>query len=236
MGALLRERRCWQVARFRDDLGKMNRFHRWYCQTSHWRHTLEKTVMPWALAGVELDHDVLEVGPGPGLTTDWLRLRAKRVTCIEMDLELAGSLQSRVANTNVDVRCGDATAMPFADRTFMSVVCCTVLHHVPSRELQDRLFAEAFRVLKPGGSFAGTDSLGSLLMRIIHLGDTMVLVDPATLPSRLESAGFRNVGVEVGTGRFRFLARRPIGSHNRDNPSLRKSSADQLCLGPHTRG
>jgi len=236
MGAILRQRRCWPVARFRDDLGKMNRFHRWYCQTSHWRHTLETTVMPWALAGVELDDDVLEIGPGPGLTTDWLRRRAKRVTCIEMDLGLAGSLQSRVADTNIDVRCADATAMPFADRTFMSVVCCTVLHHVPSRELQDRVFAEAFRVLKPGGVFAGTDSLGSWLMRIIHLGDTMVLVDPATLPSRLESAGFRNVRVEVGAGRFRFLARRPIGSHIRDNPPSARSTADQLSLEPHTRG
>lgn len=226
MGAILRERGCGQVARIPDDLGKMNRFHRWYCQTGHWRRKLEETIMPWALAGVELDHDVLEIGPGPGLTTDWLRLRAKRVTCIEMNLGLAGSLQSRVAGTNVDVRCADATAMPFADRAFMSVVCCTVLHHVPSRELQDCLFAEAFRVLKPGGAFAGTDSLGSLLMRIIHLGDTMVLVDPATLPSRLEWAGFRNVRVEVGAGRFRFLAQRPIGSHNRDNPSSRRSTAD----------
>lgn len=192
----------------------MNRFHHWYCQSSRWKHKLEKTILPWSLEGIKLGDDVLEVGPGPGLTTDWLRHRAQQITCIEMDSSLAGSLRSRMASTNVTVRCGDATAMPFADCTFSSVLCFTVLHHVPSRELQDRLFAEVFRVLKPGGTFAGTDSMESLLMRIIHLRDTMVLVDPAALPSRLESTGFQGAKVEVGTGRFRFLAHRPFDSRN----------------------
>ncbi len=188
----------------------MNRLHRWYCQSSQWKRTLEHDILPWALSRVELGEEVLEVGPGPGLTTDWLRPRAKKLTCIEMDFVLANSLRSRTVNTNVIVECGDATAMPFADQTFSGVVCCTVLHHVPSRALQDRLFAEVYRVLRPGGAFVGTDGMPSLLMRVFHIRDTMLLVDPDGLPQRLESVGFTDVMVEAGDGRFRFFARRPF--------------------------
>ena len=99
--------------------------------------------------------------------------------------------------------------MPYRDRTFSSAVSFTMLHHVPSAVLQDRLFSEVYRVLRPGGVFAGTDSMRSLLMRIFHVRDTMVLVDPATLNARLGAIGFKDVKVETGAGRFRFFAQRP---------------------------
>jgi SAM-dependent methyltransferase len=114
-----------------------------------------------------------------------------------------------MANTNVTVQCGDATAMPFPDQVFSGAACLTVLHHVRSLTLQDQLFAEVYRVLRPGGIFAGTDSMQSLLMTIFHIRDTMLPVDPAALPRRLETAGFRDVKVEIGGAPFRFLARRP---------------------------
>jgi SAM-dependent methyltransferase len=114
-----------------------------------------------------------------------------------------------MADTNGTVQCGDATAMPFPDQAFSGAVCFTVLHHVPSPTLQDRLLAEVYRVLRPGGIFAGTHSMQSLLMTIFHIRDTMLLVDPAGLERRLETAGFRDAKVEIGAARFRFLARRP---------------------------
>jgi SAM-dependent methyltransferase len=187
----------------------MNRLHRWYCRSSQWKQELENEILPWSLSGVDLGNDVLEVGPGPGLTTDWLRRRYKSVNCIEVDQELARSLGRRMANSNVCVQCADATTMPYRDRMFSSAVSFTMLHHVPSVVLQDRLFAEVYRVLRPGGVFAGTDSMRSLLMRIFHIRDTMVLVDPATLPARLEAVGFKDVKIEEGVARFRFFARRP---------------------------
>lgn len=187
----------------------MNRLHRWYCQSGQWKQKLDNEILPWALDGVDLGDDVLEVGPGPGLTTDWLRHRCRSLNCIEVDPALASSLSRRTANTNVTVQCADATAMAFPDQVFSSAVCLTVLHHLPSPGLQDRLFAEVYRVLRPGGVFAGTDSMRSLLMRIFHVHDTMVLVDPARLPMRLESVGFTGVKIEIGAGRFSFVARRP---------------------------
>jgi SAM-dependent methyltransferase len=186
----------------------MNRLHRWYCQSNRWKRQLQNEILPWSLSGVHLGDDALEVGPGPGLTTDWLRRHSKRVTCIEVDFGLARSLGRRTANTNVSVQCGDATAMPYCDQAFTGAVSFTMLHHVPSPALQNRLFAEIYRVLKPEGVFAGTDSMPSLLMRAFHIGDSIVFVDPTSLSARLESVGFRDVKIEIGAGRFRFLARR----------------------------
>lgn len=188
----------------------MNRLHRWYCRSGRWRKKLQAEILPWALAGVGLGNDVLEIGPGPGLTTDWLRDRCTGLTCLEVDRDLAGSLGQRMSGRGIRVDCGDATAMPYPDCSFSTVVVFTVLHHVSSIELQNRLFAEAYRVLRPGGIFAGVDSLQSLLMRMFHVGDTMVLVDPAGLRPRLESAGFREITTEIAAGRFRFCAHRPL--------------------------
>jgi SAM-dependent methyltransferase len=65
-----------------------------------------------------------------------------------------------------------------------------MLHHIRSTELQNKLFEEAARVLRPAGVFAGTDSLQSRFISLIHLFDTLVLVDPETLPRRLTATGF----------------------------------------------
>ena len=103
---------------------------------------------------------------------------------------------------------GDATRLPFPDKSFSAAVCFTMLHHVPTPALQDRLLTEVARVLRPSGAFAGTDSLTSPLFRIIHLGDTLTPVDLRTLPSRLESAGFKETAIDRRGQVFRFRATR----------------------------
>ena len=191
----------------------MNRFHRWYCRTDRWRRGVQDLILPWALEGVELDGRVLEIGPGPGLTTEVLARRAGSLTAIEIDADLAGKLRERLAGSDVRVEHGDATAMPFDDGSFDAAVCFTMLHHVPSPELQDRLLAEVRRVLRPGGVFAGSDSRSSLVFRLAHLADTMVLVDPDTFAARLERAGF--VGADVSTGRVGFRFRATVPAEDR---------------------
>jgi ubiquinone/menaquinone biosynthesis C-methylase UbiE len=112
-------------------------------------------------------------------------------------------------NTNVKVIHGDATAMPFPSDSFSAAVSFTMLHHVPSAELQNKLLAEVFRVLKPGGAFAGTDSTWSRAFALIHTWDTMVVVEPESFGARLEAAGFSDVTIRVAKGAFKFRARRP---------------------------
>jgi len=149
----------------------MNLAHRWLCRSTHWRKAVESRILPWALDGLDLGSHVLEVGPGPGLTTDVLRSRVPRLTCVEIDPRFAAALDRRHAGRNVRVVCEDATAMSFPDRTFDAAVCFTMLHHVPSPALQDRLLREVARVLRPGAVFAGVDSLYSRPFGLLHLFD-----------------------------------------------------------------
>jgi SAM-dependent methyltransferase len=97
-------------------------------------------------------------------------------------------------------------AMPFPDGSFSAVLSFTMLHHVLSVTPQNQLLAEAWRVLRPGGVFAGSDTAPGVLLQLAHIGDTMVPVDPATLSQRLETAGFDEVEVKKGLGEFRFRA------------------------------
>jgi len=187
----------------------MNLYHRRFCSSPGWRETLQTTVIPWVLRDYELGDHVLEVGPGPGLATDVLKEKFAKVTCLEIDKRMAESLAERMKGTNVEVRQGDGTAMPFAAESFSGAISMTMLHHVPSAELQDRLLAEVFRVLRPGGTFAGSDSMVSLRFRLVHLFDTMVVVPPQTFEGRLKRAGFVDVAVREGKGAFRFRARKP---------------------------
>ena len=187
----------------------MNRFHRWYCRSAHWKRTVRERLLPWALAGVELGDRLLEIGPGPGLTTDLLRTRVAKITAVELDAQLAESLARRSAGTNLTVIQADATSLPIADASMSAVVCFTMLHHLPSPALQDRLLAEAARVLEPGGTFAGSDSRASWWLRQVHRGDTLTPIDPEDFPRRLAAADFESIEVSLAAGAFRFRARKP---------------------------
>ena len=187
----------------------MNRFHRWYCRSDHWAEVVQGKLIPWVLRDVVPGDDVLEIGPGPGLTTDRLRSLAPRLTAIEVDERAAQALRRRMAGTNVEVVTDDATAMPFEDGRFSAALSFTMLHHVPSPELQDSLLREVRRVLRAGGVFAGSDSTTSAMFRFAHAFDTMVLVDPDDFEERLLRAGFADTKVQIGKGAFRFRAVRP---------------------------
>lgn len=165
-------------------------------------------ILPWALEELELGHDVLELGPGAGAATDLLRTRVRRLTCVELDRDLAARLRARLSGANVTVLCENATATSLPGASFDAVVCFSMLHHVPAPAAQDRLLAEAARVLRPGGLFAGFDVVAGRLTRLIHLCDTFVAIDPAGFGKRLTAAGFGNAVIEPGSAGFRFHARR----------------------------
>lgn len=186
----------------------MNRAHLEYCGGEEWRLALADRVIPFAMSDTDLGDDALEVGPGPGLVTDYLRDRVKQLTVIELDDFLAGGLRSRLAGTNVDVVQGDATAMPFESGRFTGAASFTMLHHVPTAELQDRLFAEVARVLQPGAAFVASDSLAREELRAFHEDDIYNPIDPATLERRLQAAGFATVDVRVNPFGWAATARR----------------------------
>lgn len=189
----------------------MNAFHRWYCNSDRWAKRLQGEVLPSVLRGVDLGDDVLEIGPGPGLATDYLRERTARITSVEIDRKLAESLKQRLAGTNVTVVEADASEMPLPDASYSSALSFTMLHHVPKAR-QDRLLREACRVLKPGAPFVGTDSLPSLMWNIYHLLDDRNPVNPDTFGSRLAAAGFIDIDVNRAGSGFSWRARKRLAT------------------------
>lgn len=190
----------------------MNRLHGIVCSSGWWGRTVERELLPWALAGVELGEDVLEIGPGFGATTRVLAKRPGRLTVLELDPRYCERLR-RELPAGVEVVQGDATAMPFADGRFSAVVCFTMLHHLPSPAAQDELLAEAARVLAPAGVLAGSDSVGTgKVFRALHVGDTLVPVAPDGLLTRLSAAGLSDSDVRCGGRSFRFRARKAAGA------------------------
>jgi ubiquinone/menaquinone biosynthesis C-methylase UbiE len=187
----------------------MNTVHNLLCSSGWWADRVKEELIPWGLKDVELGDDVLEIGPGFGATTRLLAGRFERLTALELNPGYCERLRTALSDT-VEVIQGDATELPFEDGRFSGAVCFTMLHHIPSPELQDRAFAEVARVLAPGGVFAGTDSLGNgRLFKLIHVGDTLELVDPGTLPARLSAAGLRDPSVDCGGRSLRFRAHKP---------------------------
>ena len=183
----------------------MNLIHRKLCSSTGWAERVEQELLPWALRDLDLGDDVLEIGPGFGATTRVLARSAPALTALEVDHASAEGLRAEFGDS-VTVVEGDGGAMPFPDGRFSAVVCFTMLHHVPSAAQQDALFREAARVLRPGGVFAGSDSRLSLRFRILHVRDTMVVVDPETLPARLTAAGFTDPTIKLSDRSVRFRA------------------------------
>jgi SAM-dependent methyltransferase len=184
----------------------VNELHLQALASPEWAQTLREELLPWLAEVGDLGDDVLELGPGPGLTTDLLSERCERVTALELDDDLAESLAVRMDGTNVTVVHADATQSGLPDGRFSAVVCFSMLHHVPSAALQDQVFAEARRVLRPGGLFLAVDTVDSEPIREVHVDDTFVPVDPGTVAARLTAAGLRAIGVEQNDYRIRLSA------------------------------
>ena len=186
----------------------MKLVHRYLCASTGWRRRVSATILPWVLDGVDLGLEVLEVGSGYGAATDALRAHVGHLTCVEVDRALATRLAGHMAGNHVTVLCEDATRMSLGDGTCDGAVSLTMLHHVPSAAMQDRLLAEVARVLRPGGVFVGFDAVAGPMFRLLHVCDTMVVIDPSTFPMRLASAGFTDIAIDVRARGFRFRARR----------------------------
>ncbi|MFD0809095.1 class I SAM-dependent methyltransferase [Amycolatopsis umgeniensis] len=186
----------------------MNLVHRKLCSSALWAKAVAAE-MPGNIAGYDLGDSVLEVGPGFGATTRALAGLVPRLTAVEIDEASVGVLK-REFDGRVRIVHGDGASMPFEDGEFSAVVCFTMLHHVPTTALQDAIFAEAFRVLRPGGVLRAMDSLANAPFRLLHIGDTMNALDPVSVWPRLQDAGFTGIKVDhVPKRSVSFSARKP---------------------------
>lgn len=88
---------------------------------------------------------ILDVGGGQSGLTALLYPEA-RITTLDLDPRYGSAAPNRWPR--VEFVCGDAARMPFADAAFDAVTMFDLLEHVPAHE---RVAAEAWRVLHPGG-------------------------------------------------------------------------------------
>jgi SAM-dependent methyltransferase len=187
----------------------MNTNHDRVCPTPEWADYLHTEVLPQAVAGVDLGARMLEIGPGPGASTEWLRQRVGRLVTLELEEAAAAALTERFADAdNVEVHTGDATDIPWPADSFDSVGCFTMLHHVPTVALQNQVLSEIHRVLRPGGTLVASDSVHSVELHHFHEGDVYNPIEPGTLFTRLQTIGFDHIAVAVDWG-VRFRARKP---------------------------
>jgi SAM-dependent methyltransferase len=152
------------------------------------------------LRDLDLGDDVIEIGPGPGFTTDVLRRRVAHVTAVELDEVLAARLASRLQGQNVEVIRADATDTGLGSNRFTGAGSFNMLHHVPSVDAQDAIFRELARVLRPGGLLVAADAVYSPDLLAFHEGDTYNPLDPDGLDERLRAAGFAEIAID----RFEF--------------------------------
>jgi SAM-dependent methyltransferase len=109
---------------------------------------------PFSLGPLEQGEDVLDLGSGAG--TDSLvaaQMVGPRgsVKGIDMTPEMLAKARASAESmglSDIEFLEGDAERLPFADETFDVVISNGVIDLVPDK---DAVFAEIFRVLKPGG-------------------------------------------------------------------------------------
>ncbi|MDP9333335.1 MAG: class I SAM-dependent methyltransferase [Actinomycetota bacterium] len=191
----------------------MSRVEKAFCRSAPWRAFTRHLVLPWALQGTRLGGEVLEIGAGSGAMAEELLATTPAITMCVTDFDQA-MVSTAVKNlagfgTRITARQADATALPFGDASFDTVLSWIMLHHTVAWE---KALTEAVRVLRPGGLLLGYDLVAAGAMRWLHRAEDadhrMVGIDE--LRAELERLPVVDVSVRPGLGRvvMRFKARR----------------------------
>jgi ubiquinone/menaquinone biosynthesis C-methylase UbiE len=187
----------------------MSRTERAFCCGALWRTS--STTIARELRAQHLGGDVLEIGAGGGSVAQQLLSSDHELawTAIDIDPHMTRAAATRLqAFPNASARTGDATALPFPDDSFDSVVSCLMLHHIIDWE---RAVAEVARVLRPGGTFVGYDLVRTPLASLFHRldGSPHRLLVPDDLGSECVRNGLTiNLQSQLLGHVMRFVARK----------------------------
>lgn len=165
---------------------------------------------PTALADLEPGEVVLDLGSGGGID---VLLSARRVgptgkayglDMTDEMLALARTNQRAAGVANVEFLRGEIEHIPLPDASVDVVISNCVINLSLDK---DRVFAEAFRVLRPGGRFAVSDivfqgDLGLIPKRILHdagawSGCVAGALEEQDYLDRLRRAGFVDAAIEA---------------------------------------
>jgi ubiquinone/menaquinone biosynthesis C-methylase UbiE len=144
----------------------MSSFERAFCCGAVWRSS-SRTIAR-ELRAQRLGRDILEIGSGSGSVAVQVLSSDPELawTAIDIDPHMTQATGTRLREfPNASAKTADATALPFSNDSFDSVVSCLMLHHIIDWE---RAVAEVARVLRPGGTFVGYDLLRTPLASLFH--------------------------------------------------------------------
>lgn len=92
---------------------------------------------------------VLDLGCGNGRYFEYFKEKKTDYWGVDGSEKLINVARGRYPEARFQV--ADALTLPFSGEFFDKVFCIAALHHIPSKELREKFFQEARRVLKPGG-------------------------------------------------------------------------------------
>ena len=155
----------------------------------------------------------LEIAAGTGRVTRHIReriLTTAKLIASDISESMLTEAKKKLGHLNIDWQHIDAQQLPFANNSIDLVICCFGYMFVPDKTMA---FAEAFRVLKPGGTFILTtwdrleqnaasyistsiakQYLKEPLLAPANLATSMS--DEASIQALLRDAGFSKISVE----------------------------------------
>ena len=161
---------------------------------------------PTALAELRPGEVVLDLGSGGGID---VLLSAKRVSpggkaygldMTDEMLALARDNQHKAGVQNVEFLKGEIENIPLPDNSVDVIISNCVINLSADK---DRVFREAFRVLRPGGRFAVSDVVtrGEIPQEIrknmlLWVGCVAGALDESEYRAKLAAAGFSGIGID----------------------------------------
>lgn len=142
----------WDAASCGEDLLLRTETLEGYRQQSAERYRLEPYIPDFAGFADAAGERVLEIGVGLGADHERFARAGATLSGIDLTPRAVEHCGRRLALAGLtsDLRVGNAESLPYADASFDRVYSWGVLHHTPDTP---RAFAEALRVLRPGGQY-----------------------------------------------------------------------------------
>ncbi len=161
---------------------------------------------PQAIASLQPGEVVVDLGSGAGFDS-FLAARAVgetgRVIGVDMTPEMIGKARGNVAKTelgNVEFRLGEIENLPIADDSVDVIISNCVINLSPEKE---RVFREAYRVLRTGGRLAISDVVATAELPeseradlSLYTGCVSGAASVTEIKTMLERAGFTNIAID----------------------------------------
>ncbi len=170
---------------------------------------------PRAIAAIEPGETVLDLGSGAGFDC-FLAARqvgaTGRVIGVDMTAEMLSKARRNAEQggyRNVEFRLGEIEHLPLADASVDVIISNCVINLSPDKP---QVFAEAFRVLKPGGRLAVSDIVATAELPADVRGDLALYTGcmagastVAEIEAMLRATGFEDVSVSEKDGGSAFM-------------------------------